>query len=87
MNYYECGDLYSFIKNQNGVYFEEKLIVHWFVQICLALKVSYLISIDFEIKFIQIVRILNPVDWKYINLVFYACTFYICISLHSFLLL
>lgn len=38
MSYCECGDLYSFIKEQNGVYFEEKLIVHWFAQICLALK-------------------------------------------------
>lgn len=40
MCYCECGDLYSFIRNQNGVYFEEKQIVHWFVQICLALKVK-----------------------------------------------
>ncbi|GIY81843.1 hypothetical protein CDAR_42952 [Caerostris darwini] len=38
MNYCECGDFHSFIKERNGVYFEEKEIINWFVQICMALK-------------------------------------------------
>ncbi|GFT84794.1 hypothetical protein NPIL_436511 [Nephila pilipes] len=38
MSYCECGDFYSFIKNRNGVLFEEKEIINWFVQICMALK-------------------------------------------------
>ncbi|XP_035228958.1 serine/threonine-protein kinase Nek4-like isoform X1 [Stegodyphus dumicola] len=38
MGYCEHGDLYTCIKNRNGVYYEEKQIIHWFVQICMALK-------------------------------------------------
>ncbi|GFW27825.1 hypothetical protein TNCV_767051 [Trichonephila clavipes] len=38
MSYCECGDFYSFIKSRNGVHFEEKEVINWFVQICMALK-------------------------------------------------
>eukprot|EP00698_Gefionella_okellyi_P005407 TRINITY_DN14959_c0_g1_i1.p1 TRINITY_DN14959_c0_g1~~TRINITY_DN14959_c0_g1_i1.p1 ORF type:complete len:738 (-),score=146.49 TRINITY_DN14959_c0_g1_i1:113-2326(-) len=38
MTYCEGGDLYARIKAQQGVYFTEKQILEWFVQMCLALK-------------------------------------------------
>ncbi|XP_054716990.1 uncharacterized protein LOC129226414 [Uloborus diversus] len=38
MCFFENGDLFTFIENQNDVHIEEKQIVHWFVQMCMALK-------------------------------------------------
>jgi serine/threonine protein kinase len=38
MEYCEGGDLEEIIKSQHGNFFEEKLIVFWFKQICLALQ-------------------------------------------------
>jgi NIMA (never in mitosis gene a)-related kinase 1/4/5 len=38
MDFADGGDLYSRVKNQNGVNFPEAQILDWFVQICLAMK-------------------------------------------------
>lgn len=38
MGYCERGDLYTFIRNRKGVLFQEKQIVEWFIQICMALQ-------------------------------------------------
>ncbi|XP_035997393.1 serine/threonine-protein kinase Nek1 [Fundulus heteroclitus] len=38
MDYCEGGDLFKKINSQKGVLFPEDQILHWFVQICLALK-------------------------------------------------
>lgn len=41
MLYCEGGDLYTIIKQQNGKYIEETQIVEWFVQIAMAIQVTY----------------------------------------------
>uniref|UniRef100_T1J4E5 non-specific serine/threonine protein kinase n=1 Tax=Strigamia maritima TaxID=126957 RepID=T1J4E5_STRMM len=38
MLYCEGGDMYSKIKNQKGIYFPEKQIIQWTIQLCLALQ-------------------------------------------------
>ena len=38
MEYCEGGDLYALINKQKGIPFPEQQVLHWFVQICLALK-------------------------------------------------
>jgi NIMA (never in mitosis gene a)-related kinase len=41
MLYCEGGDLYTKIKNRNNEHLEETQIVEWFVQIAMALQVSF----------------------------------------------
>ena len=38
MEYCDGGDLYQQINRQRGVLINEKIILGWFVQLCLALK-------------------------------------------------
>lgn len=38
MEFAEKGDLYTRIKERNGLYFPETQILEWFTQLCLALK-------------------------------------------------
>ncbi|XP_023222260.1 serine/threonine-protein kinase Nek4-like isoform X1 [Centruroides sculpturatus] len=38
MGYCEKGDLYTYIRSRKGVYFQEKQIIEWFIQICMALQ-------------------------------------------------
>jgi NIMA (never in mitosis gene a)-related kinase len=45
MLFCDGGDLYTKIKEQNGVFLQETQIVEWFVQIAMALQVALLFLI------------------------------------------
>jgi len=49
MLFCDGGDLYTKIKEQNGVFLEETQIVEWFVQIAMALQVTLLPSLQLEL--------------------------------------
>ena len=49
MEYCDGGDLGELIKSQNGIFLEEKQIVFWFKQICLAMQACIYCSLHMQV--------------------------------------